>query len=244
MGRPRKHIPFSAEEIDRMVYLYSQEGLTLPAIGATIREGVKIPHNMVRKAIMPLLVLRKRGGKRTSHAGAFSRNKKQIAEAINLYTVEHYSTLRIAALFHTHPPIVVRVLRENGIPLRPKHVGGERRNKDAIAIVNAAVRAGHLVRQPCEICGKTGRLPGSGIPAVIAHHSDYNLPLHIQWLCALHHRIWHQNYVAFRLGEGPNASAGPTNIAEGLERYGLTHQAQLDDDSPFLLHRRKDNEQQ
>ena len=50
--------------------------------------------------------------------------------------------------------------------------------------VEVAVRYGKLEKQPCEICG--------AYPAQ-AHHSDYNLPLSVMWLCQKHHTEWHMN---------------------------------------------------
>ena len=45
-----------------------------------------------------------------------------------------------------------------------------------------AIKAGKLVRQPCEIC--------SSVP-VEAHHDDYSQPLNVRWLCPSHHRAHH-----------------------------------------------------
>ena len=41
-----------------------------------------------------------------------------------------------------------------------------------------AVRAGKLVKQPCEVCGAEN---------VHAHHDDYAKPLEVRWLCPAHH---------------------------------------------------------
>lgn len=49
----------------------------------------------------------------------------------------------------------------------------------ARALVSYHVRAGHLVRQPCEKCGS---------PKSQAHHPDHSKPLDVQWLCLVHHR--------------------------------------------------------
>ena len=62
----------------------------------------------------------------------------------------------------------------------------------AHGMVSRAVRAGYLAAQPCEICGTTELLH--------AHHDDYSLPLNVRWLCAAHHKMWHEAN-----GEGKNA---------------------------------------
>lgn len=48
--------------------------------------------------------------------------------------------------------------------------------------VAIAVRAGKLVRQPCEICRE---------PNAQAHHEDYSRPFDVRWLCQSHHLWWH-----------------------------------------------------
>ena len=54
----------------------------------------------------------------------------------------------------------------------------------AHTIVNHAINAKFIIKQPCEICGCTTRLH--------AHHDDYSKPLDIRWLCAEHHFQWHK----------------------------------------------------
>lgn len=49
--------------------------------------------------------------------------------------------------------------------------------------VNNAKRAGEIVEQSCEKCGGTDHIH--------AHHDDYNKPLEVRWLCAVHHKEWH-----------------------------------------------------
>ena len=52
----------------------------------------------------------------------------------------------------------------------------------AINAISNAVRSGKMKMMPCEICGKK---------ETHGHHDDYAFPLTVRWLCALHHRQWH-----------------------------------------------------
>lgn len=53
----------------------------------------------------------------------------------------------------------------------------------AQAAVGNAIRAGRLVRLPCEVCGRWAN----------AHHDDYARPLDVRWLCPRHHALWHRS---------------------------------------------------
>lgn len=57
--------------------------------------------------------------------------------------------------------------------------------------VARAIRSGKLVPKPCEVCGDVN---------VHGHHTDYDKPLDVMWLCAPHHKEWHDSH-----GEGANA---------------------------------------
>jgi hypothetical protein len=48
--------------------------------------------------------------------------------------------------------------------------------------LRAAVRAGHIERGPCEVCG---------IQPAQGHHDDYLKPLEVRWLCPAHHAEHH-----------------------------------------------------
>ena len=49
--------------------------------------------------------------------------------------------------------------------------------------VNHAIQSGRINREPCSVCG---------VKQAEAHHSDYNEPLLIVWLCADCHRELHK----------------------------------------------------
>jgi len=52
--------------------------------------------------------------------------------------------------------------------------------KSARYKVYCAVKAGELIRQPCEVCGDS---KSEG------HHKDYTKPLEVEWLCRKHHKL-------------------------------------------------------
>ena len=65
----------------------------------------------------------------------------------------------------------------------------ERRNTPIEKMRNAtrretlrAIKAGELVRRPCEKCGRE---------PTHAHHDDYAKPLTVRWLCPQHHTELH-----------------------------------------------------
>jgi len=49
----------------------------------------------------------------------------------------------------------------------------------------AKFKTGAIKKLPCEKCGTE--------KWVEAHHSDYNKPYEVIWLCSLHHKEWHRN---------------------------------------------------
>jgi hypothetical protein len=63
-------------------------------------------------------------------------------------------------------------------------------------ILNAAIKSGKLIRQPCCVCHNTKSH---------AHHEDYSKPLDVIWLCSLHHAKLHtdRNRMARGLAPAP-----------------------------------------
>lgn len=58
------------------------------------------------------------------------------------------------------------------------------RAQSAQSLLRYHVQAGNIVRPAaCERCGATGR-------RIEGAHSDYNRPLHVEWLCVPCHRRW------------------------------------------------------
>lgn len=60
-----------------------------------------------------------------------------------------------------------------------------RQKANAHGRVNKAVKAGTLIKMPCEKCGNL---------SVHGHHDDYTKPLEVRWLCPKHHGELHRVY--------------------------------------------------
>lgn len=60
-----------------------------------------------------------------------------------------------------------------------------REKVNAQARVRYAIKRGKLARQPCQVCGEAKSH---------GHHTDYNKPLEVVWLCALHHAKQHKKW--------------------------------------------------
>lgn len=94
--------------------------------------------------------------------------------------------------------------------------GGPKADDHAQNLVEEALEIGILVRpDACERCGgnhvfKDGR---SGIQA---HHSDYNKPLDVMWLCQPCHHEWHRENTPVALqGGDANGSLPPVELICG-----------------------------
>jgi hypothetical protein len=62
----------------------------------------------------------------------------------------------------------------------------------AVGAVFKAIKKGEITRQPCLICQSS---------EVEAHHSDYNKPIDVTWLCVTHHKAWHRVFDPIRYTE-------------------------------------------
>ena len=81
-------------------------------------------------------------------------------------------------------PITAEQRTKRSTALRAKYWSDPeyRRKMLARSVTRDEIRAGRLVRLPCEVCGRE--------PAE-AHHHDYGRPLEVRWLCRRHHRDAH-----------------------------------------------------
>lgn len=57
----------------------------------------------------------------------------------------------------------------------------QRFRANARAYLKEYVKRGKVAKLPCEVCGTADYVEG--------HHEDYTKPLHVRWLCRLHHNM-------------------------------------------------------
>lgn len=58
----------------------------------------------------------------------------------------------------------------------------QRRRSNCRSYAHVYIKRGKLKREPCRVCGEKAEM----------HHSDYNKPLVVEWLCQFHHRELHK----------------------------------------------------
>mgnify|MGYP001283846317 CR=1 FL=1 len=87
-----------------------------------------------------------------------------------------------SSLFNEHNSSYRRRHRKEcneSLARRRKQVPGMMKAHNAVA---RALAKGSLTKEPCSVCRN---------PRSHAHHEDYNKPLEVVWLCALHHKLHH-----------------------------------------------------
>ena len=71
--------------------------------------------------------------------------------------------------------------------------GGASSDGHANNMLEYALRKGYVKKKHvCEECGDSGTFK-DGRSKIQAHHSDYNKPLDVDWLCQECHHEWHKN---------------------------------------------------
>jgi predicted DNA-binding protein YlxM (UPF0122 family) len=84
-------------------------------------------------------------------------------------------------------------------------------------LVEKAIAKGVLVNpNKCEICNEENIFK-DGRSGIQAHHSDYDKPLEIQWLCQKCHHEWHKNNTALNETdkEKSNEPSGTIDVLSG-----------------------------
>jgi hypothetical protein len=107
---------------------------------------------------------------------------KEVKEALERKFNREINTI-YSMCFSSHS--VISRYRKHGelitkIPIRTnKQTADEKLKQKANYKVRTELKAGRLIKQPCEVCGIT--------EYVEAHHRNYFNPLDINWLCIEHH---------------------------------------------------------
>jgi hypothetical protein len=69
-----------------------------------------------------------------------------------------------------------------------------------------ALRAGTLVRRPCQVCGD---------PKSDGHHKDHTKPLEVEWLCRSHHMMANTKARTFELCSKGGKTSGRMHVESG-----------------------------
>lgn len=127
--------------------------------------------------------------------------EENVQEAIKMYR-RGMSYEDIGRFYNVSRQAIWDVLRRRGVQSR-NHLrfgednhfwrGGECADKAVQHLVEKAIQKGALVPMDCESCGANYEFK-DGRNAVQAHHSDYNKPLEVQWLCQKCHHEWHKTH--------------------------------------------------
>jgi len=130
--------------------------------------------------------------------------EQQVVEAGKMYEAG-MSYAQVGLYFGVTRQAMWQLLKSRGARSRPKcrygednhfYRGGARASGRAHNLVEYAVRIGVLQRPSvCSECGEH-RVYKDGRSGIQAHHSDYNKPLDVTWLCKECHDEWHRTNTA------------------------------------------------
>ena len=123
----------------------------------------------------------------------------------------------------------IRFYKEGGCKFRPQKKTGKEnhfhrgclpdntKKKRAQHIVEKAVKKGVLVNpNKCESC-ESDNIFKDGRSGIQAHHTDYDKPLVVNWLCQKCHHEWHKNNKAINEtdSEKTNEPSGAIDVISG-----------------------------
>jgi len=126
-------------------------------------------------------------------------HRKKYNEAVKLYN-SGLSIGDVADFYSISRQAMWMILKRRGCVFRQQKKYGEDNHfyrgttasDYAQNIVEKAIKKGIIKPQPCERCGAHGKFR-DGRNEVQAHHSNYNKPLDVVWLCQKCHYEWHKN---------------------------------------------------
>ena len=156
-----------------------------------------------------------------------AQHRKDYDHAVEMYNMG-MSIENIAEYYGVSRQSMWKCLQRRGVKFRDnKRYGAEnhfyrgtKANEMAHDVVERALGKGILVRPTtCEICGKSGMF-SDGRSMIQAHHTDYNKPLDVMWICQKCHHEWHKNHKAKEVV--PNGSMGTAVDGNSSETDGST----------------------
>lgn len=126
--------------------------------------------------------------------------QERYGEAVDMYE-RGLSIQEVADFYQITRQAMWKILGRRGCKFRDKRTfgienrfhRGTKANGYAQNALEYAVRKGIVERKTaCEACGDRGTFK-DGRTKIQAHHSDYNKPLSVMWLCQRCHHEWHKN---------------------------------------------------
>ena len=130
--------------------------------------------------------------------------RKDYDEAVKMYNLG-LSIQDVADFYKVTRQAMWKILKRRGCKFRLQKKNGKenhfyRGGKSASArihdIFESAIKRGVVLRKNvCDFCGEAPVFK-DGRSGVQAHHSDYNKPLDVDWLCQSCHYEWHKNNIA------------------------------------------------
>jgi len=135
--------------------------------------------------------------------------EEQVEKAIKSYN-DGMSLQDIAHIYHVTRQAIWGLFKARDVEMRPQkrygednhfYRGGKRVDARANNLLEQAIEDGKISNPgQCEFCGDRSRF-ADGRTAIQGHHTDYNRPLDVMWLCQKCHHEWHKQHKPIKKGE-------------------------------------------
>lgn len=136
-------------------------------------------------------------------------HRKDYDHAVSMYN-DGLSIEAIAASYGMSRQAMHKILKRRNVTLRPNlrfgednHFfrGGTIADDQAQNVLEHAIESGEVIRaERCQQCGSSDKFR-DGRTAIQGHHTDYNKPLEVMWLCQRCHHEWHKHNKPIVRGE-------------------------------------------
>lgn len=147
-----------------------------------------------------------------------SRKRKDYSQAVKMYN-DGLSIGEVATFYSITRQSMWKILQRRDVQFRDNkkygqdnhfYRGGVTAHDRSQNILEQAMIKGIVERKlACESCDETSVFK-DGRTGVQAHHSDYNKPLDVMWLCQTCHHEWHKNNTAIEYKGGEIGSQDNT----------------------------------